>query len=147
MPVLTFVQNAGQKLLVPGQDDQSADAITNYISQQGLDTSGLTVVFDSSTATVTAAGTVPDTATAEKVILCCGNVNGVQAVGDNLNTDNPTEPSEYYTVVSGDTVSKIAKQYYGDPSQYPTIVDGNQPMIVAADKIYPGQMLRIPAPA
>lgn len=70
----------------------------------------------------------------------------VQAVLDNLTTDNPTEPSQYHTVLSGDTVPKIATQYYGDPSQYPTIVNGNQPMIVDVNKIYPGQMLRIPAP-
>ena len=56
----------------------------------------------------------------------------------------PEPPSQYHRVVSGDTLSKIAKQYYGDTSKYPEICVVNQPMLKDPDKIYPGQVLRIP---
>ncbi len=63
---------------------------------------------------------------------------------DQLSVASPDPPSEYYRVVSGDTLSKIAKQYYGDVSKYPEIFEANQPMLKDPDKIYPGQVLRIP---
>ena len=52
--------------------------------------------------------------------------------------------AKYYTVVKGDSLSKIAKQYYGDAMKYPVIFDANKPMLTDPDKIYPGQVLRIP---
>jgi nucleoid-associated protein YgaU len=48
-------------------------------------------------------------------------------------------------VVSGDNLSKIAKKFYGDANKYPVIFEANKPMLSHPDKIYPGQMLRIPA--
>lgn len=53
--------------------------------------------------------------------------------------------SRTYTVKSGDTLSKIAKQMYGEASKYDQIFQANQPMLKDPDKIYPGQVLRIPA--
>jgi nucleoid-associated protein YgaU len=52
--------------------------------------------------------------------------------------------SKSYTVVKGDTLSKIAKEFYGDAMKYPVIFEANKPMLSHPDKIYPGQMLRIP---
>jgi len=52
--------------------------------------------------------------------------------------------SRTYTVKPGDTLSKIAQQVYGDASKYPRIFEANQPMLKDPDKIYPGQVLRIP---
>lgn len=46
---------------------------------------------------------------------------------------------------SGDTLSKIAKDMYGDADKYPQIFEANKPMLKDPDKIYPGQVLRIPA--
>ena len=48
-------------------------------------------------------------------------------------------------MVSGDNLSKIAKAFYGDANKYPVIFEANKPMLSSPDKIYPGQMLRIPA--
>jgi nucleoid-associated protein YgaU len=59
--------------------------------------------------------------------------------------DAPAEESKYHTVVRGDTLSAIAKTYYDDASEYPAIFEANKPMLSHPDKIYPGQMLRIPA--
>ena len=50
-----------------------------------------------------------------------------------------------YTVQAGDNLSKIAKQFYGNPNKYPVIFEANKPMLKDPDKIYPGQKLRIPA--
>ncbi len=47
-------------------------------------------------------------------------------------------------MVRGDTLSAIAKKYYGDASKYPKIFEANKPMLSDPDKIYPGQKLRIP---
>ena len=53
-------------------------------------------------------------------------------------------PPRVHTVESGDTLSKIARRYYGDPNQYPKIFEANTPMIKDPDEIYPGQVLLIP---
>ena len=55
--------------------------------------------------------------------------------------------SQWYTVVSGDNLSKISKQFYGTPNKYPQIFEANKPMLTHPDKIYPGHLLRIPADA
>ncbi|MDO8419465.1 MAG: peptidoglycan-binding protein LysM, partial [Rubrivivax sp.] len=100
--------------------------------------------FDANSATVTVAGTVADQATKEKVLLCCGNVAGVSAVNDKLVVQTPQPEAQWHTVVSGDNLSKIAKKFYGDANKYPVIFEANKPMLTHPDKIYPGQMLRIP---
>jgi nucleoid-associated protein YgaU len=49
-----------------------------------------------------------------------------------------------YTVKSGDSLSKIAKQYYGDPMQWPKIFDANKDQIQNPDLIQPGQTFKTP---
>lgn len=49
---------------------------------------------------------------------------------------------QYYTIQPGDTLGKIARQYYGDPMQWSRISEANN--IVNPDLIYPGQMFIIP---
>ena len=80
----------------------------------------------------------------EKAILAAGNTQGVARVDDRLTVAAAEPESQYHRVESGDTLSKIAKQYYGDLSKYPVIFEANQPMLKDPDKIYPGQVLRIP---
>lgn len=50
-----------------------------------------------------------------------------------------------YTVVAGDSLSKIAKREYGDASAWPRIYEANRAIIKDPDLIHPGQTLRIPA--
>jgi nucleoid-associated protein YgaU len=57
----------------------------------------------------------------------------------------PAWQSRTYTVEKGDTLSQIAKKFYGDASDYNQIFEANKPMLSDPDKIYPGQVLRIPA--
>ena len=164
MGLLSFIKEAGEKLFGKGPAKAAQDAaaqaptpenleaasraageaIAGYVAAQGLPVQGLDLSFDASTGTVTVAGTVPDQATREKVVLCCGNVERVAAVNDLLVVDAPQPESQWHTVVSGDNLSKIAKKFYGDANKYPVIFEANKPMLSHPDKIYPGQMLRIP---
>jgi nucleoid-associated protein YgaU len=163
MGMLSFIKEAGEKLFGKGQaqtamaaaqsdpssaektkaaNDAAADAIQGYIEQQGLKATGLTVTYDGSTATVY--GVAESQATKEKIVLCCGNVQGVASVNDQMSVDQSQPEAQYYTVVKGDNLSKISKQYYGDPNKYTKIFEANKPMLKSPDLIYPGQMLRIP---
>jgi nucleoid-associated protein YgaU len=47
-------------------------------------------------------------------------------------------------VQSGDTLSKIAQQYYGDPALYDKIFQANRDVLKDPNKIFPGQKLKIP---
>ena len=85
-----------------------------------------------------------DQETQEKVILAAGNVEGVSAVDNMMSVEQSAPAAQFYTVVKGDTLSKIAKQFYGDANAYMGIFEANKPMLSHPDKIYPGQNLRIP---
>jgi nucleoid-associated protein YgaU len=78
-------------------------------------------------------------------VLCCGNVAGVSAVKDLLTVAAPPEPeSQFHLVAKGDTLSAIAKKFYGNANAYMKIDEANRPTLSHPDKIYPGQLLRIP---
>ena len=94
--------------------------------------------------TVTLNGEVESQADREKIILAVGNVEGVAAVDDQMVVVNPEPEADFHTVESGDSLSKIAKKYYGNAMRYPEIFEANKPMLSDPDKIYPGQVLRIP---
>ena len=165
MSLISFVKEAGEKLFGRGTaqaamkesaaapadaakskaaNDAAGDAILDYIKSQSLSATGLTVTFDGATATVSLYGVAPDQATKEKIALCCGNVAGVAKVNNMMSVDQSAPEATYYTVVSGDTLSKISKASYGDANKYMTIFEANRPMLQHPDKIYPGQVLRIP---
>jgi len=165
MGIIDFVRDAGEKLFGRGRAEAAmkeskadpdndakmkaanaaaGDAVHEYIKSQNLSATGLTVTFDGATATVSVYGVAPDQATKEKIVLAAGNVAGIDKVNDMLTVDKSAPEAQYYTVVSGDTLSKISKQFYGDPNQYQKIFEANKPMLTHPDKIYPGQNLRIP---
>ncbi len=164
MGIMSFIKEAGEKLFGKGEakaaqeaaakapspetlaaaSQAAGQAIAGYISAQGLQVDSLDVGFDATSGTVTVAGVVADQATREKVVLCCGNVDRVAAVNDMLTVSAPQPESQWHTVVSGDNLSRIAKKFYGDANKYPVIFEANKPMLSHPDKIYPGQMLRIP---
>jgi nucleoid-associated protein YgaU len=80
----------------------------------------------------------------EKVVLMVGNTQGVAQVDDRLVVEKPEPEAVMYTVQSGDSLSKIAKQQYGNAMKYMVIFEANRPMLENPDLIYPGQVLRIP---
>ena len=93
---------------------------------------------------VAVTGTTDTNANREKIILALGNVEGVASVGDMISVTSPEPESTFHEVKKGDTLSKISKTVYGDPMKYNAIFEANQPMLSHPDKIYPGQILRIP---
>jgi nucleoid-associated protein YgaU len=167
MGLFSFIKDAGEKLFGKGEakaaqdavarapsaenvarlNKAAADAIVTYIDTMGLKVDGLAVEFDGGSRTVTVSGQVADQATKEKVVLCCGNVEGVAAVNDMLVVATPQPEAKIYVVVKGDTLSKISKEFYGTPNKYMLIFEANKPMLTHPDKIYPGQALRIPPAA
>ena len=165
MGMIDFVKEAGEKLFGRGHaqtamaevkadpaneakiaaaNGAAGDAILDYIKAQNLSATGLTVTFDGAKSTASVFGVAPDQATREKIVLCCGNVAGVAAVTDMMTVDQSEPEATYYTVVSGDNLSKISKANYGDPNKYMAIFEANKPMLSDPNKIYPGQVLRIP---
>jgi nucleoid-associated protein YgaU len=165
MSLISFVKEAGEKLFGRGKaqaalndahgdpgneakskaaNDAAGDAILDYIKAQNLSATGLTVTFDGATSTVKLYGIAADQATKEKIALAAGNVAGVAAVDNQMTVDKSAPEATFYTVKSGDNLSKISKAHYGDPNKYMAIFEANRPMLQHPDKIYPGQVLRIP---
>ena len=172
MGLIDFIKNAGHKLGF-GDDDKGggaaakpaptgedfklaidrrrAEAMEKLVRDAGLRVNGLDIQVRGEQATVN--GQAHSQAEREKIVLMVGNIDGVARVDDRLTVlqtaanTGADAPAEYYTVKSGDTLSKIAKQYYGDANDYPRIFEANKPMLKDPDKIYPGQTLRIPGAA
>jgi nucleoid-associated protein YgaU len=59
-------------------------------------------------------------------------------------TAQPAAGGQTYTVKAGDSLSKIAKQFYGDANQYMKIFEANKDKLSDPNKIQPGQQLTIP---
>lgn len=68
-------------------------------------------------------------------------------MADQMQCAEPAEECQYHMVSRGDTLSAIAKKYYGNANAYMQIFEANKPMLSHPDKIYPGQNLRIPPKA
>ena len=159
MGLFSFIKDAGEKLFggkeaqaatpaAPSQDElnaKAAQAITAYIASQNLGVSNVQVAYDATQGKVTVQGDAPTQAAKEKVTLCCGNVASVTSVENLMSVTHPEPQAQFHDVVRGDTLSAIAKKFYGDANKYPVIFEANKPMLTHPDKIYPGQMLRIPA--
>ncbi|WP_418508694.1 peptidoglycan-binding protein LysM [Corallibacter sp.] len=163
MGLFSFIKNAGAKVFGIGKTDaeeaaekaaEAAEAelkaeeaaarnLEETISDLGLEVENLKVHIDDDTATIS--GAAYDQTTKEKVILVVGNTNGIATVDDQMTVENPEPEAQFHTVVSGDTLGKIAKKFYGNAMKYPVIFEANKPMLKDPDLIYPGQVLRIPA--
>lgn len=149
MGLFSFIKNAGKKLF--GKDDQEAteavkptkeQKLKAEIEQLGLPISDVGVQISEM---VTVTGTTQTNEEREKVILALGNVDCIGCVEDQIKVLNPEPEATFHVVQKGDTLSKVAKDVYGDPMKYPVIFEANKPMLSHPDKIYPGQTLRIPA--
>jgi LysM repeat protein len=62
-----------------------------------------------------------------------------------VGTSGAATASKTYTVKAGDTLSKIAKEHFGDANAYPKIFEANRDQLSDPDKIKPGQILKIPS--
>lgn len=123
---------------------QIANLLLQRIQAQNVQISGLSVHYNNDTDTVTLTGNAKTQADRERARLAVGNVQYVATVVDDLTVETTAPESRFYTVKSGDTLSKIAKEMYGNANDYMKIFDANKPMLSDPDKIYVGQVLRIP---
>lgn len=143
MGIFKFVMDKGKQLM--GADKEPAEAIKKEVEDLGLgdDLGGdFRVMVEGDK--VKLEGKAPSQDVKEKIILAAGNVSGVSEVEDAMEGGDEDDAAVFHTVVSGDTLSKIAKAYLGDAMKYPAIFEANKPMLTDPDKIYPGQVLRIP---
>lgn len=158
MSLFDFVKNIGNSLF--NSEDDAAGKIKEHIEADNPGIDQLDVVFQKGF--VTLRGSSQTWEAVEKAILMAGNVKGVEkvvseiVVGEGAGAppgelagatgggagDGPDV--EYYVIKSGDTLSHIAKHFYGDANQYPKIFEANREVIKHPDKIFPGQKIRIP---
>lgn len=144
MGIFKFAEEKGKELIAE-RDRVAETAIRKEVDDLGLgdDLGGdFRVLVDGKTVKIE--GDVPDQETREKIILAAGNVGGISEVEDAMKAKKSGEDAMFYTVKSGDSLSKIAKRYLGNAMAYPDIFEANTPMLTHPDKIYPGQVLRIP---
>lgn len=148
MGILEFVRGAGAKLKKEDDADEAfmerrkGNVLMQHVLALGFEVDKFRVDYDDGVATVV--GTVPDQSTREKVVLAIGNTEGVAKVDDRLSVVAPAPEAAMYTVQSGDSLGKIAKAHYGSAAKYPSIFEANRPLLSDPNKIYPGQVLRIP---
>lgn len=151
MGLLSFIKGVGQKVFnkqeatIPVHEAEPlrASALLAHVKSLGLAYNSLAVKLTGDT--VILEGEVAKQEDAEKIALAVGNVEGVGLVDSRLKVATPAPAATYHTVEAGDTLSKIALKVYGDLHKYPLIFEANKPMLSDPDKIYPGQVLRIPA--
>lgn len=145
------------KLGIGGPD---AGKIKDQVTKLGLDVKNLDIKIDDGIATVT--GLAANRAEASKIVMAIGNNEGITKVDNQMRvplasiataTTTPTDAEDadadeeavvFYPVAKGDNLSAIAKRLYGNANLYPKIFEANRPMLTHPDKIYPGQVLRIP---
>jgi nucleoid-associated protein YgaU len=145
MGLLSFVKSVGEKVFGASEANAApADQLKKEAEKHGLDLSKVDIKVDGDK--VVLSGAAVSTEQAEKIALAVGNSVGVSSVQNNLTATKAEPESKFYTVKSGDTLWKIAEVEYGrgHGAKYTVIFEANKPLLSNADKIYPGQVLRIP---
>nr|WP_310522104.1 peptidoglycan-binding protein LysM [Polymorphobacter sp.] len=156
MGIYSFIKD---KLGIGGPDPEK---IAAKVAALGLQVQNFGVTVADGVATVT--GLAVNRAEASKVVMAVGNNDGIQKVDNQMRVplasiqppagaapapvdgdDHADEDAVvFYPVEKGDTLSAIAKRLYGDANKYNKIFEANRPMLSHPDKIYPGQVLRVP---
>jgi nucleoid-associated protein YgaU len=149
MGLWDFVKSAGKSLGIGSAEaaetaaPPAPEALKKEVEDLGLKSEGLDIAIDGDTVKVS--GRAPTQEEKEKIILAVGNVAGVAKVEEKLETPEPAAEPVFHTVVKGDNLWKISANTLGKGTRYMEIFEANKPMLKDPDKIYPGQVLRIPA--
>jgi LysM repeat protein len=150
MSMFDFVKEAGKKVGF-GAGPPSAHELKAELDSHHIGAENVTVDVQGDKAVL--AGTAPNLGALEKAVIAAGNAIGISKVEANVQVPPPVAatgqgdvPSKMYTVKKGDTLSGIAERVYGKGKgiEHRSIFEANQPMLQSPDKIYPGQVLRIP---
>jgi nucleoid-associated protein YgaU len=162
MGVFSFIKDAGEKIfgkdkeqeeenieiseakkeVIRKENAKAADKLLNTIKGLDLKVENPAIEIEDNTAIVY--GLADSQAVREKIVLVIGNSEGIAKVDDRLAVKKEEPESGFHTVERGENLSKIAKEHYGDANKYTVIFEANKPMLKDPDKIYPGQVLRIP---
>lgn len=152
MGLYNFVVGAGKSILSSlghhASDKEKIDTIRKEIAELGVSNETLSISLKDDVATI--AGEVESHELKEKIVLAVGNIKEIGTVKDEMRVKasstqaNKSETSAFYTVKSGDNLSKIAREQYGNATLFQRIFEANRPMLKSPDEIYPGQVLRIP---
>ncbi|QXH35599.1 peptidoglycan-binding protein LysM [Pseudomonas muyukensis] len=145
MSLFSFVKEAGEKLidlLTPGNAN-AEEQLKKHVQDVGLGNPNISATVEGDK--VILKGEVSSQEEKEKIILAAGNIAGVASVDDQITVTGPVaQAARFVEVEKGDTLSAISKRVYGDANKYNKIFEANKPMLKDPNKIYPGQVLRIP---
>lgn len=153
MGLFSFIKSAGKKLGIGGDDEApDAEAVKKELASHDLGTEKVEVAIVEDK--VVLKGTVKDQSAFEKAVIAVGNTLGISEVeaGELKIAEAPDvapvppKAPVFYTVKKGDNLWKIAEAHYGkaNGAKHTVIFEANKPMLTHPDKIYPGQVLRIP---
>ncbi len=148
MGIFDFVKSVGKQLGIGDEETPpTAEDLKAELDSHDLGTQNVEIEVDGDKAVIK--GEVADQSIFEKAIMAVGNTLGiskVEAAEVNISDSNAAgvDAPVFHEVKKGDTLWAISKRAYGDGSKYPVIFEANKPMLSDPDKIYPGQMLRIP---
>lgn len=167
MGIFSFLKDIGKK---PEEGKELRETLSQAVQKAGLKIKNFTVKVDDGQANLS--GMAETTKDLELARLIVGNFKGIEKVNDDNLKLAPTAQAQpqaqpqaaqqppsskpatasspsarMVTVKSGDTLSKLAKEYLGNANLYTEIFEANRPMIKDPDEIFPGQVIRIPAPS
>ena len=165
MGLFSFIKSAGKKLGIGDDEAPEAEAVKKELDSFDLGTKNVQVSVEGDKCVLK--GVVADQTAFEKAVVAVGNTLGISKVeaadlkviapgsdlkitqadmADLLKASAPAGEPVLYTVKKGDNLWKIAETHYGKGkgAKHTIIFDANRPMLSHPDKIYPGQVLRIP---
>jgi nucleoid-associated protein YgaU len=148
MGLFDFASNIGNSIF--GSDDEDAgEQLVAHIEADNPGVEGLEIEVQGDTAVIK--GEAESSGAMEKAVLMAGNALGISNVeaGEltvlESETTESTAATQYYEIQSGDSLWKIAKQFYGSGTKHEAIFAANREVIKDPNLIFPGQKIRIPA--
>ena len=141
MGLWNFIKDAGKAIGIGGSDEAPEDKLKAEIADLGLDADGVEIAVEGDTVKIS--GDAASQEVKEKIILAAGNIEGIAAVNETVTVPDAKD-AVFHTVEKGDTLWAISTKTLGDGARYEEIFEANKPMLSHPDKIYPGQVLRIP---
>ena len=152
MSVFSFMKNIGENLFYKEDeaawkaqgiyDEERTKGIRRYLDELNIIIADFELEIQDEKATLL--GTAKDQETFEKTIIAVGNIQGISTVESKMNVQKPAQLSRFYTIKPGDTLNKLALEYFDDSNKFKIILEANQPLIKKASHIYSGMVIRIP---